>query len=973
MNSLTKLKSLLFVALLAFSFAGEAQTIVGNSVQIYSNLTLHGKKVTDISNDSTLAANDSMKLPTEFAVKGYVDNKITGFTLAIGHTFVVPSQDSMLNLAAAIGDVAIIPDSSKSYILKVTPAATLGNWVLIVTPAQVISAFGRTGNVTAQYGDYNYSQIAGTPDINNPDSLANHPGSYYAPASSIQYYSSGTGINISSGVISSTVHGLFTNSSDVSSYPVINNLGYTGSQNTIYGDVALNHITSGNGNSSFGSGTLSNLTTGYLNSSFGTGGLFSLLDGHDNASFGYFSLNSLIHGNYNIGLGRDYNYNDTTYSNRLLIGDSTYHLYMRLDSAAGTAPNVIGKDGDGFWHVYKLPAGGGGTGSNNPDSLNNKPGTDYLLQTIADAAYKPIGYVPSWSEVTGKPTFATVATSGSYNDLSSKPTIPTNNNTLTNGAGYITSVPAQSFSSITGKPTTLSGYGITDGITSATAASTYQTIGSYPTGTGTATHFPVWSGSGTLGTSTVTEGGGLFNMNGETLIAGNTLVTAIGNAGYVNADFSINAFSGKGFQFQVAGVLKTKMDNNGFLIYTANPTVTLADSLKLVPKKYIDSLNTLSSTTAASTYEPKITIKNTAFNKNFGATTGTVADGGAVATSLAGKVNNTGNEVIRGAKDFQSIRTANSFGIMADTTFSTKGAYVYINPNQISGASQFYLPNSSSDTLATKKDLTGYVPTTYKQTLIAKYPIEFDTDSSFHLKQSYTDSLTALFAKKLDTTYKPKTLTDSTGIGGAGLVNGLTVYGHDKTGWMTFGGSDGRSISSNSTIGFYSPLLFDAQTGILEGSKFSFIANNYSSSYDEIMQGNYNLNMSWNGQGDIYNIDTTRHFTPASLNKSQVQYNAGGDTVRTDIDNSNMVTILNQSTALFIANPTGRPVNGQQLLFQISDNNTARAISWGTSFSFDATDAIMPTTTVLNKYIYVDCIWNENSTKYLVLSVKVRQ
>jgi hypothetical protein len=35
--------------------------------------------------------------------------------------------------------------------------------------------------------------------------------------------------------------------------------------------------------------------------------------------------------------------------------------------------------------------------------------------------YRPIGYVPTWSEVTGKPTFAAVATSGSYNDLINKP------------------------------------------------------------------------------------------------------------------------------------------------------------------------------------------------------------------------------------------------------------------------------------------------------------------------------------------------------------------------------------------------------------------------------------------------------------------------------------------------------------------------------------------------------------------------
>lgn len=64
-------------------------------------------------------------------------------------------------------------------------------------------------------------------------------------------------------------------------------------------------------------------------------------------------------------------------------------------------------------------------------------------------------------------SLATVATSGNYNDLSNTPTIPTNNNQLTNGAGYISSVPAQTFTSLTGKPTTLAGYGITDAATSA--------------------------------------------------------------------------------------------------------------------------------------------------------------------------------------------------------------------------------------------------------------------------------------------------------------------------------------------------------------------------------------------------------------------------------------------------------------------------------------------------------------------------
>jgi len=37
--------------------------------------------------------------------------------------------------------------------------------------------------------------------------------------------------------------------------------------------------------------------------------------------------------------------------------------------------------------------------------------------------YRPIGWVPSWAEVTGKPSFAAVATSGDYNDLINKPLI----------------------------------------------------------------------------------------------------------------------------------------------------------------------------------------------------------------------------------------------------------------------------------------------------------------------------------------------------------------------------------------------------------------------------------------------------------------------------------------------------------------------------------------------------------------------
>lgn len=69
------------------------------------------------------------------------------------------------------------------------------------------------------------------------------------------------------------------------------------------------------------------------------------------------------------------------------------------------------------------------------------------------------GYLTSvpaqtWASITGKPTFATVATSGSYNDLSNKPTIPSLSGYATQSwvtsQGYLTSIPVATSSAYGG-------------------------------------------------------------------------------------------------------------------------------------------------------------------------------------------------------------------------------------------------------------------------------------------------------------------------------------------------------------------------------------------------------------------------------------------------------------------------------------------------------------------------------------------
>jgi hypothetical protein len=184
-----------------------------------------------------------------------------------------------------------------------------------------------------------------------------------------------------------------------------------------------------------------------------------------------------------------------------------------------------------------------------------------LTQDRADSRYQATGnYLTSanltWGNLTGKPTFANVATSGNYTDLANTPNLSLYYLT-SNPTGYITAacltygnitgtpnlslylttanaattyLPSAnfSFSNLTGKPTTLSGYGITDGLTSATAAATYlpsanftyaNISGTIPTATNT-TLGAIKVGSNLTIANGVLSATSIAFQNGDTLNGG---------------------------------------------------------------------------------------------------------------------------------------------------------------------------------------------------------------------------------------------------------------------------------------------------------------------------------------------------------------------------------------------------------------------------------------------------------------------
>jgi len=71
-------------------------------------------------------------------------------------------------------------------------------------------------------------------------------------------------------------------------------------------------------------------------------------------------------------------------------------------------------------------------------------------------------------------------------------------------------------------------------------------------------------------------------------------------------------------------------------------------------------------------------------------------------------------------------------------------------------------------------------------------------------------------------------------------------------------------------------------------------------------------------------------------------------TLTPNFDAYDMEQVTAQTGALNIANPTGTLANGRRMTLKITDDGTARALSWGTAYR-SATGAPLPTTTTAGK------------------------
>lgn len=84
-------------------------------------------------------------------------------------------------------------------------------------------------------------------------------------------------------------------------------------------------------------------------------------------------------------------------------------------------------------------------------------------------------------------------------------------------------------------------------------------------------------------------------------------------------------------------------------------------------------------------------------------------------------------------------------------------------------------------------------------------------------------------------------------------------------------------------------------------------------------------------------------------------------------DNADIASItgLAQAITSMSANLTGTPVHGDMLSIEITDNGTARAITWGPSFAASGSLAL-PTTTVVSTMMSCLFQWNSATSKWVI-------
>ena len=244
---------------------------------------------------------------------------------------------------------------------------------------------------------------------------------------------------------------------------------------------------------------------------------------------------------------------------------------------------------------------------------------------------------------------------------------------------------------------------------------------------------------------------------------------------------------------------------------------------------------------------------------------------------------------------------------------------------------------------------------------------EANTGAALAVSKAYTDTaniyLSALnlsTSQNLNSTYIIASRSANTFIGTSGSsnpVNGITTF--NSSNGITISGSGNtvtfntpQNIQTNASPTF-SGLTLSNALNITQGGTSSNTAvgalTNLLPSASGVTAGSI---LATNGPGTYYwTTGTTIRLYTLSTFVSPLAWNS---------NNYDQYISTSQSNSLTISADAGTPTDGRKVIFRIKDNGTARSLSWttGVSKGFREVGITLPTTTIVNKTVYVGCIYN---------------
>ena len=132
---------------------------------------------------------------------------------------------------------------------------------------------------------------------------------------------------------------------------------------------------------------------------------------------------------------------------------------------------------------------------------------------------------------------------------------------------------------------------------------------------------------------------------------------------------------------------------------------------------------------------------------------------------------------------------------------------------------------------------------------------------------------------------------------------------------------------------------------------------------------------------EYYHLTSSEHVELNAWLDDVTLVNGGGITTRVcttasttswtiDADSYDQCQQTALAGALTVNAPSGTETNGQKLIIKLTDNGTARGITWNAAFRSAVT---LPTTTTVSKTLYVGFIWDSTDSKWDCLAVSEEQ